>query len=229
MQCPRCYFSNPVGTRVCEYCGARLDSPTAEGPGSASTKRQTVIGPLPTAPTKREKPAPAQRIDPDDPFRIAARGIGSRPAMPSPPKQVEPAAPPAPPPLPPRLSGRPTLITQPRSEAVGMVEAVVLLLPVEGAPVPLAIEEGRVRVGRRPDAEVVVEDPTASTDHCILRVADGRAWLLDTSANGTMVDGALCLNDRADLVHGSIIEVGKTRLVLLLVPEATRDRLGGIG
>ena len=232
MQCPRCYYTNTGGSRVCDYCGARLDRGTdsvGDGGGAASSKRKTVLGPAPGAPVvprPRENPAP--RMDPKDPFRIAAEGtpgpepvpvvpLASAPPQPPP---VPIAEPPAPPPQP---RARPTMIvgmeTTPAA-ALAPLAGVALVVPPSGDPRSVILREGRTRLGRRPDLELVLEDPKVSTEHALIRIENGEAWMLDTSANGTIVAGRRCLNDRAVVTDGTVLRVGDTLIVLkLLSPE----------
>ncbi len=231
MQCPRCYFTNPGGTRVCEYCGARLENATESAPRAASSasKRQTQLGPLPSF--ARATPPRPPPVDPEDPFLTAALGA-SPPPSPEPP----PARAPAPPPPPPHLEAqptvrpahRPTLVTIPQPTSTAT--AGVLLIAAPEAPVrAILLHEGRVRIGRRPEVEVPLDDPEASVDHAILRIDGERAWLLDTSTNGTLVDGQLCMNDRADITDGSRLQIGTTRLVVQLLRSEARDHLAERG
>ncbi len=273
MQCPRCYFSNPSDSRVCEYCGARLEGTTDVGVdrGSSGQKRKTMLGPMPTMAKKpggrvgvgdaRAKSTP---IDPDDPFRIAAQGVRSLPEMdapqarsvvpsqppePRPAKQVRtamrnsgpqesqstdappeprpasqvspPAAPPTPPP---GRSRRATVVTLERPEEPSVAGAAIIL-PATGPARSVLLREGRTRIGRRDGAEIRLDDPKASTDHALLRIEGGEAWLLDTSANGTLVSGTACVNDRADITDGSVLRVGDTLVVLKLLGDDALSHL----
>lgn len=233
MQCPRCYFSNPAGTRVCEYCGARLEgtTDTQSRPASASAKRKTMLGPLPTKPESAGAPPPARpqtRIDPDDPFRIAAQGVGATQVGHIAPPAPEPPPPPPPEPPRPRSVARPTIVTAPPVDQPAVVGSALVLL-AGGEVRAVVLREGRTRLGRRPDAEIVVDDPEASTDHALLRIDGDRAWLLDTSANGTVVSGVPCINDRADVSSGSVLVIGSTAIVIQLLDPEARAHLVGLG
>ena len=269
MQCPRCYFSNPPGSRVCEYCGARLEGTTDLGvdSGSAGQKRKTMLGPLPTMAKKSagKTPLPARkatRIDPDDPFRIAAQGVSAtaeppkrRPisasgrAMPTthpdlqpeqrPPAQPQkaarppqsPASPPAaaqPAPQAPPRSRRATVVTLQRPEEPSVAGAAIIL-PSSGPAWSALLREGRTRIGRRDGVEIRLDDPKASTDHALLRIEGGEAWLLDTSANGTLVSGTACVNDRADISDGSVLTVGDTLIVIKLLGDEALAHLATEG
>lgn len=218
MQCPRCYYTNAAGTNVCEYCGARLgtDAPVQNG-GAASSKRKTVLGPVPSASAPPPMPTRTSRIDPRDPFRIAAEGI-PEPVVEPPPKP--PPAPSAPPMEAPKPPSRPTLLTQQNPASQAPLVGVALILDADGAR-PVVLREGRVRIGRRADVELVVSDPTASSEHALLRIQGESAWLLDTSSNGTRVGDALCLNDRASVSDGSVLAIGETRIVIKLLSSDT--------
>lgn len=245
MQCPRCYFSNPAGTRVCEYCGAKLESTTgsAPAPGSASSKRQTMLGPLPTAPERpASRPRRAAPIDPDDPFRIAARGAGPATVVPpvpdtlggistiafDAPSEPEPPAP-APAPEPVRPRHRPTLVGSRASVSSDALAGVALIVHSDGRTEAVVLREGRIRIGRRAELEIVIDDPMASGDHAILRVENGRAWLLDTSANGTIVSGVECVNDRVDVSDDTVLRIGSTAIVLQLLGSEALAALTGLG
>lgn len=235
MQCPRCYFSNAPTSPVCEYCGARLE-PTTEAPsaGSAASKRKTMLGPTPRFGPGPEVGPPRPRLDPEDPFRIAAQGIAApRPAEPSPQAGV-PTPPPAPAaqtiapvapiaeapgrsPAPPRPH-RATVVTLPQPELAPLAGVALVIAP-DGATRAVVLREGRTRIGRRADADIPVDDPQASSDHALLRIEGGNAWILDTSANGTRVSGVACINDRVDVRDGSVLEIGDSLIVLKLLGE----------
>jgi serine/threonine-protein kinase len=69
-------------------------------------------------------------------------------------------------------------------------------------------------VGRSPECDVVVDDPSASPVHCVV-ARSGRTWSVEDrrSALGTLVDGALIVG-RSLLAPGQVITVGSTRLRL---------------
>ena len=62
-----------------------------------------------------------------------------------------------------------------------------LLIRIQGSD--RALQPGsRYRIGRDPQSDIVVDDPTVSWLHAVLRV-DGASWLLEDagSTNGTFV------------------------------------------
>jgi predicted component of type VI protein secretion system len=62
-----------------------------------------------------------------------------------------------------------------------------------------------------------------------LRVESGQAFWLDTSTNGSLVAGRKVMADRADLRDGTVVEVGRTALVVHLLGEETLAYLRGLG
>jgi ABC transport system ATP-binding/permease protein len=70
----------------------------------------------------------------------------------------------------------------------------------------------RVRVGRAPDNDVVIDDLTVSRHHCEVLGAAGRFEVLDLgSGAGTFLDGRRVR--RAPLVQGSLIDLGRAMFV----------------
>jgi len=73
---------------------------------------------------------------------------------------------------------------------------------------------GEVIVGRAPDAQVRVQDPTASRRHAKLMLTEGETTLIDLgSHNGTQVNGETIAAPRA-LHAGDVISVCDVTLVL---------------
>jgi pSer/pThr/pTyr-binding forkhead associated (FHA) protein len=73
--------------------------------------------------------------------------------------------------------------------------------------------DGRIRLGRHPDSEIVLDDITVSRRHAsIERTADGYVVTDAGSLNGTYVNQERI--DQAVLQHGDELQVGKFRLVL---------------
>jgi len=73
--------------------------------------------------------------------------------------------------------------------------------------------EGRERmsIGRRPDAEVFLDDITVSRDHALL-IRRGEQWFLDDcgSLNGTYVNRSRIESQRLD--DGDEVQIGKYKL-----------------
>jgi pSer/pThr/pTyr-binding forkhead associated (FHA) protein len=73
--------------------------------------------------------------------------------------------------------------------------------------------DGRIRLGRHPDSEIVLDDITVSRRHAsIERTPDGYVVTDAGSLNGTYVNQERI--DQAVLQHGDELQVGKFRLVL---------------
>lgn len=81
----------------------------------------------------------------------------------------------------------------------------------------------RVSVGRSTEADITVEDTGVSRKHLEIRRHGPRYMAVDLgSTNGSYVDG-MRVQARAELVNGSVITMGRTRLVFrLLVPKEGR-------
>ncbi|KAA9392927.1 DUF2662 domain-containing protein [Kocuria coralli] len=81
----------------------------------------------------------------------------------------------------------------------------------------LALDAESVVLGRSADADVTIEDTGVSRRHLEIR-HEGDHWLaVDLgSTNGSHVDGER-VRGRAELVNGSVIAMGRTRIVFRLV------------
>jgi ABC-type multidrug transport system ATPase subunit/pSer/pThr/pTyr-binding forkhead associated (FHA) protein/ABC-type multidrug transport system permease subunit len=75
----------------------------------------------------------------------------------------------------------------------------------------LVIDETLIRVGRAPECEVVLDDPTVSRLHAVLRShADGSALLEDRSRNGIYVNGRRT-GRFTRVTPGSSLRIGRAR------------------
>ena len=85
---------------------------------------------------------------------------------------------------------------------------------VEGSQAGCTFDSGedRLQIGSHPMNNVHLNERTVSRFHCEVCVEEkGRAWVSDLgSRNGTKVDGVRVRE--AELVDGSVLQVGKTRL-----------------
>jgi pSer/pThr/pTyr-binding forkhead associated (FHA) protein len=74
-----------------------------------------------------------------------------------------------------------------------------------------AVDRERTSIGRRPDAEVFLDDVTVSRDHALL-IRRGDAWYLDDmgSLNGTYVNRSRIESQR--LEEGDEVQIGKYKL-----------------
>ena len=74
-----------------------------------------------------------------------------------------------------------------------------------------AVDRERTSIGRRPDAEVFLDDVTVSRDHALL-IRRGEQWYLDDcgSLNGTYVNRSRIESQR--LEEGDEVQIGKYKL-----------------
>ncbi len=95
-----------------------------------------------------------------------------------------------------------------------------------GAGSRYRIEDAEVRIGRHPEAQILLDDVTVSRRHALLTVLPDQVVLTDqASLNGTYVAGGRV--DSHVLGDGDEIQIGRFHLVFLEGPSATVD--GGHG
>ena len=91
-----------------------------------------------------------------------------------------------------------------------------------GAGSRYRIVDAEVRIGRHPEAHVLLDDVTVSRRHALLTVVDGAVVLTDqASLNGTYVGG-----ERVDshiLSDGDEVQIGRFHLVFQEGPPAAAD------
>ncbi|HTS81201.1 MAG TPA: sigma 54-interacting transcriptional regulator [Myxococcaceae bacterium] len=105
--------------------------------------------------------------------------------------------------------------TQVRAEERHRLAPSLLVSCAAGAwAVPLAVGRPYI-LGRAPESDVVIDDPSVSRRHAVLTVAS-RITLEDLgSTNGTSIQGRkLAPRDRGVLALGTVFEVGSATLVL---------------
>jgi len=219
LTCAECGADNPAGTEFCEVCGTpmlqRGKARTAMAPPpDAARKSRTLYDPGPAKP----EPSPSDvftqsaprraGFDPSDPFKSSI--VSNAPAV----------APPRPSPAAPGPVATPR-----RQKTVLQAETPVqrdlgAVLCVHGASLQLVpLFGGRTAIGRDESADVVLDDPNVSGNHGFLFLKGDGASYIDVSRNGSIVDGAALMGDTAALRHGSVLQLGETRCVLLLVPN----------
>ena len=93
-------------------------------------------------------------------------------------------------------------------------ERLQLVVVQEGSSQVVAVRQGPFTIGRAPDADLVIDDPSISRLHSRLLVTDSRVVLSDLgSRNGTVLNGAAITEPRT-IAPGDVITLGKVTLVL---------------
>jgi len=86
--------------------------------------------------------------------------------------------------------------------------------------------DGETRIGRHPEAQILLDDVTVSRRHALVMIVDEHAVLTDqASLNGTYVAG-----ERVDshvLSDGDEVQIGRFHLVFLEGPSAAGDVVHG--
>jgi len=76
-------------------------------------------------------------------------------------------------------------------------------------------------LGTRADQDLIIDDPTVSSQHCAFTWRDGELWVRDVgSKNGTFVNGAKVSDAR--VIDGSVVVVGRTTFIAFA--ETSRHR-----
>lgn len=105
----------------------------------------------------------------------------------------------------------------------GVVKAVLVeYVGPEDTGVLHPLKLGRSTVGRAPDGDVVLRDTRISAQHGYFVIEEDRAIFIDVSSNGSEVDGVLVRGDSVELHQGSVLKLGDTHLVVLVVRPRPR-------
>lgn len=95
-----------------------------------------------------------------------------------------------------------------------------------GAGSRFRIEGGEVRIGRHPEAHILLDDVTVSRRHALLTLLDDRVVLTDqASLNGTYVAGVRV--DSHVLVDGDEVQIGRFHLRYLEGPSVATGGVDG--
>jgi FHA domain/PilZ domain len=100
-----------------------------------------------------------------------------------------------------------------------------ILRALEGLPPgTIVVVERRVTLGRAPDVDLQLLDPSVSRRHAKIEIdGDGIARLVDlASKSGTFVDGARV--ERCRLEHGQTVEIGRFHLRFEEIEDGTQER-----
>ncbi|AKJ05909.1 Outer membrane protein, OmpA/MotB family [Archangium gephyra] len=210
-------------------------APLPPQPANPHQKRHTVFEPDPAAPPPpahrgadffANPPPPRPTFDPRDPF-AAASIPPTRPAPPPPAPAAMPPPPPAPAPAAaPRPKARTIVDTGSESPAAaGLVRGA--LFEYRGPTDPGRVHPlraGRNVLGRNADCDVMIDDGRVSGQHAFLFIRAEDASFIDVSSNGSIVNGAVVHGEQIVLQNQSVITLGGTTLVLVIVPEQLLSR-----
>ncbi len=95
-----------------------------------------------------------------------------------------------------------------------------------GAGSRYLLDAEETRIGRHPEADILLDDVTVSRRHAILTAVDDKVVLTDQgSLNGTYVAGERV--DSTVLATGAEIQIGRFQLVFLAGGAAEADRTDG--
>jgi pSer/pThr/pTyr-binding forkhead associated (FHA) protein len=112
-----------------------------------------------------------------------------------------------------------TVILEPGLQSIPTVRLVGTAGPAQG----LVFEVGvaGATVGRVPESSICLTDGRLSRQHARIEFKDGGYWLSDlASQNGTLVNGRP-LSEACRLRAGDSIELGTSRLTVMLDPESS--------
>jgi len=87
---------------------------------------------------------------------------------------------------------------------------VLTMISSDGSETPLPIDKQRVRVGRDPDCEIRLDDPSVSRRHVVLSRVYNEYFIEDqNSTNGTVLNGRRVYKHM--LKHGDVLDIGSFR------------------
>jgi hypothetical protein len=192
--------------------GAPVRGKTAmAAPPDAARKSRTLYDPGPAKPEPSPSdvfasPAPPRAaFDPQDPFKSSI--VANAPAAPVAKRTVA-------------KKRQATVLQGPAAQAK---ELSAVLCVHEGGQVRLVpLAAGRTAIGRDASSDVSIDDSNVSGSHAFIYMRESGASFIDVSRNGSIVDGVPLMGEDAPLNHGSVIELGETRCVLLVVPPESR-------
>jgi DNA-binding NtrC family response regulator len=120
---------------------------------------------------------------------------------------------------------------RPQSEPLGVQEFHLTLLNTDRAGTSFAVQDGELKLGKAPENDIVIDDPTVSRNHLILKRQHDRFTVQDLgSTNGTFIDGAQVREGY--LKPGMVLEVGDVQLrfhskvAAVKIAPLSEDKLG---
>ncbi|MBI5542671.1 MAG: FHA domain-containing protein [Deltaproteobacteria bacterium] len=120
-----------------------------------------------------------------------------------------------------------TCVARPENVATGPVALLLAFDELTVSILPTLTERDELIVGRQPDCDLVVEEPSASKRHAAIRWdrARGRCTVEDlSSTNGTFISGSLKVRGEMPLKDGDIVSFGEAHYWFLLA-ETLHARL----
>jgi len=122
-----------------------------------------------------------------------------------------------------------TRMVKPEKAQAAALALVFQFEDLEVATVPPLMGIDQLSVGRQPDCDLVLEDPSVSKTHAVLRwdAANKRCSVQDTgSTNGTFLNASIRVRKETILRDGDIISFGEVQYWYLLT-ETLYARLKG--
>jgi transcriptional regulator of aromatic amino acid metabolism len=120
-----------------------------------------------------------------------------------------------------------------RAERLGVQQFHLVLVNTDGAGNAFPINRDELRIGKAPENDVVVDHPTVSRNHLVIKRQGDRFLVEDQgSTNGTFIDGAQVRE--AYLRPGALLEMGDVQLrftpqvAAVEIDPAAEDRLGDL-
>jgi hypothetical protein len=107
----------------------------------------------------------------------------------------------------------------------------LVLTTEEGQVWSLELQPGRNRVGRKPDNDIVLENPGISSYHCEITLQEDQVLVHDLrSTNGTFIEGERLVQEPVPVAPGQTLQLGQLKTVLqdssikVAVPESALPR-----
>jgi len=121
--------------------------------------------------------------------------------------------------------------TRAQTERLGFQEFHLVLINTDGSGKSFPIADTTLKIGKSPDNDVVIDQPTVSRNHLVIRRQGDRFLVEDLqSTNGTFIDGAQIRE--AYLKPGQLLELGdvqlrfQSTLTPVKIAPSVEDRLG---
>jgi transcriptional regulator with GAF, ATPase, and Fis domain len=121
--------------------------------------------------------------------------------------------------------------TRAQTERLGFQEFHLVLINTDGAGKSFPITDTTLKIGKSPDNDVVIDSPTVSRNHLVIRRQGDRFLVEDLqSTNGSFIDGAQIRE--AYLKPGQLLELGdvqlrfQSTLTPVKIAPSVEDRLG---